>query len=74
MKEEPKKYSFRKMPKSSNFFEFWRNAPDRFHLRKDKIFDRIPPTIRNIQISTENKFGCLFVVAFVLTYKALWSL
>lgn len=74
MKEEPKRYSFRKMPKNSNFFELLRNVPDKLHERKDKIFDRMPPIFRNMQISLSSKFGFLFVVTFVLTYKALWSL
>jgi hypothetical protein len=74
MNKTPKKFSFRQMPKSSKIFDHFRNLPERLHERKDKVLDKIPPIIKNMQMPVQTKFGLFLFLSCGIMFKTLWSI
>lgn len=76
-KNEPQKAvktdipSFRKNPKAADKFTNLKFKSDNFYKWQESVKTKIPRTLRNMSLSSSQKFGAILLLTSALTWKAL---
>ena len=71
--KNPKKYSFRKNPSGGKLIDKFYQLKESSLNKREELWKKIPPTIRNIKFSPLNKFIFMIGISGILTIKALKS-